>query len=336
MAETDEGDIPGEDRLIARYFKPLATHPAALGLVDDTACYTPPPGHDLVLKADAVVGGIHFFPDDPPDTIARKALRVNLSDLAAKGAVPAGFLLSLGLPADTGEDWLKPFARALGEDVERFGCPLLGGDTVRSPDAVMVSITVLGTVPAGTMVRRDGAHAGETVFVTGTVGDAALGLRLRTDPQAGERWLLAPALRQHLAGRYLIPQPRNALAEAIRAHASASIDVSDGLVGDLGKLCRASGLTAVVEAARVPLSEAARSALAAEPALIEPILTGGDDFEVVCTVADDKLAGFISAARAAGVAVSPIGRMIDGQEAPQVMSADGRRLAFARKSFSHF
>jgi thiamine-monophosphate kinase len=336
MAAGDDGDAAGEDRLIARYFKPLATHPGALALVDDTAVYTPPPGHDLVLKADAIVSGIHFFADDPPDTIARKALRVNLSDLAAKGAAPGGFLLSLALPARIGERWLEPFARALGEDAERFGCPLLGGDTVRSPDAVMVSIAVFGTVPAGTMVRRGGAHADETIFVTGTVGDAALGLGLRADPEADARWQLAPALREHLVGRYLVPQPRNALAEVIRTHASASIDVSDGLVGDLGKLCRASGLSALVEAARVPLSEAAQAALAVEPALIEPILTGGDDFEVICTVADGTLAAFTAAAQAAGVAVSVIGRMITGQEAPQIISADGRRMAFARKSFSHF
>jgi thiamine-monophosphate kinase len=336
MAGPADSEGSGEDRLIARYFKPLATHPGALALVDDTAYFTPPPGHDLVLKADAIVGGVHFFPDDAPDTVARKALRVNLSDLAAKGAQPGGFLLSLGLPAGTGEAWLEPFARALGEDAAQFACPLLGGDTVRSPGAVLVSVAIFGTVPTGTMVRRGGAQRGDTVFVTGTIGDAALGLRLRTDAQAKERWPLTAAQRAHLAERYLVPQPRSALAEVIRTHATGSVDVSDGLIGDLGKLCRASGLSAAVEAANVPLSDAAGAALAAEPALIEPILTGGDDFEVVCTVPPDRGFAFMAAAQAAGVAVTAIGRMIAGQDAPQIIGADGGRLTFARGSFSHF
>jgi thiamine-monophosphate kinase len=335
MAAHDDGGS-GEDRLIARYFKPLATHPGALGLVDDTAFVTPPPGHDLVLKADAVVGGIHFFPGDPPDTVARKALRVNLSDLAAKGAQPAGFLLSLALPAGIGDAWLEPFARGLGDDAERFRCPLLGGDTVRSPDAVMVSIAIFGLLPSGSMVRRGGAQADDRVFATGTIGDATLGLRLRQDPALAERWGLDAAMREHLGSRYLLPQPRNAIAEAVRTHATGSVDVSDGLVGDLAKLCRASGLSAAIEAGRVPLSGAAAAALAADPALLEPILTGGDDFEVVATVPAARAAAFENAARAAGVAVREIGRMIEGQEAPLVIGADGRRLAFARSSFSHF
>jgi thiamine-monophosphate kinase len=336
VAGAGDREGSGEDQLIARYFKPLATHPGALALVDDTAFFTPPPGHDLVLKADAVVGGIHFFGDDAPDTIARKALRVNLSDLAAKGARPAGFLLSLGLPAGVGEQWLAPFARALGEDAEAFSCPLLGGDTVRTPDAIMVSISIFGLVPAGTMVRRGGARIGDTIFVTGSIGDAALGLRLRTDAQSPRRWGLSAAQHDHLAARYLVPQPRNALAEVVRTHATGSVDVSDGLVGDLAKLCAASGLSATVEAAAVPLSDAARAALAAEPGLIEPILTGGDDFEVVCTVPPERAGAFMAAAREAGVAVTAIGRMIEGQQAPQVIGAGGRSLVFARGSFSHF
>src|SRR5262245_39601640 len=168
----------GEDRWIARYFKPRAKHPAALGLVDDAAVLTPPPGYDLVLKTDAIVGGVHFFPDDPAGRVAQKALRVNLSDLAAKGAGPVGFLLSIALPKTVDESWLTAFAAGLGEDVKRFACPLLGGDTVRSPDAVMVSVAVIGTLPQGTMVKRSTAQVGDRVVVTGTIGDAALGLRL--------------------------------------------------------------------------------------------------------------------------------------------------------------
>jgi thiamine-monophosphate kinase len=332
---TRKQDESGEDRLIARYFLPLARHPAALGLVDDAAVLTPPPGCDLVLTTDAVVAGVHFLPDDPAGAVARKALRVNLSDLAAKGAMPAGFLLTLALPEEAGDEWLAAFARGLGEDAEHYACPLLGGDTVRTPGPVSVSITAFGTLPTGAMVQRSGARAGDRVLVTGTIGDAALGLRLRTDKAATQRLRLDAAMHKHLASRYLLPQPRNALADAVRTHAHAAMDVSDGLAGDLGKLCRASGVAAEIEVARVPLSDAARHALAADPALIDPILTGGDDYEVLCTMAAEKLASFRVAAEATGVPVTEIGRIVAGEGA-RFLGADGKPLVFARPSFSHF
>src|SRR5271155_4405884 len=171
-----------EERLIARYLRPLATHPGALGLVDDAAELAPPPGCDLVLKTDGVIAGVHFFPDDPPEHIGRKALRMNLSDLAAKGAKPIGFLLSLALPAETDEAWIAAFAAGLGEDAARYGCPLLGGDTDHTPGPISVSIAALGAVPHGQMVRRSTAKVGDCVIVTGTIGDAALGVKLRRDP----------------------------------------------------------------------------------------------------------------------------------------------------------
>jgi thiamine-monophosphate kinase len=329
-------DFPesAEDRLIARYFRPLATHPGALGLLDDAAAVTPPPGCDLVLKTDGVIAGVHFFPDDPADTIGRKALRMNLSDLAAKGARPLGFLLALALPGGADEAWLAGFARGLGEDAKHYGCPLLGGDTDRTPGPISVSITAFGTVPSGTMVQRSTAKPGDHVVATGTIGDAALGVKLRRDRSLAQRWRLREPMIAQLTQRYLLPQPRTALAEAIRQHASASIDVSDGLAGDLGKLCRASALAAEVDVARVPLSEAVRAALGAEPALIETALTGGDDYEIVATIAPGKLAAFQAAAQAAGIAVSEIGRVEAGTGAHFLR--DGRALAFARPSYSHF
>ena len=325
----------GEDRLIARHFKPLARHPGAFGLVDDAAVIKPPPGRELVLKTDAIVGGVHFFLNDPPETVARKALRVNLSDLASKGAQPAGFLLTLALPKGIGDPWLKRFASGLGADAKRYDCPLLGGDTVRTPGPVTISIAAFGTVAEGTMVRRSGARVGDHVVVTGTIGDAALGLKLRQDKRAEKRWQLSPAMRKHLLGRYLVPEPRNALAEVIRVNASAAMDVSDGLAGDLGKLCRASGVGAEIEVARVPLSMAARTALAVEPKTIETILTGGDDFEVVATVPHAALDLFLAAARVVGVPVTTIGRVTSGRGA-RFLKADGRALRFVRASFSHF
>jgi thiamine-monophosphate kinase len=320
-----------EDRLIARHFQPLATHPGALGLSDDAAFITPPPGCDLVLKTDAIVGGVHFFAGDAAHTVASKALRVNLSDLAAKGARPLGFLLSLALPRDVGDEWLSDFANGLRADAVLFDCPLFGGDTDRTPGPITISIAMFGSVPQGSMVRRAGAKVGDRVFVSGTIGDAALGLGLRN----GADWPLTEPQRQHLVARYLLPQPRNALAEAVRLHASASMDVSDGLAGDLAKLCRVSNVAAEIEVEHVPLSDAARAVLATEPGAIETALTGGDDYEIVCTLPVAGADGFRAAAQAANVAVSEIGRIVDGEGA-RFRDAQGQQLVFKRAAFSHF
>jgi thiamine-monophosphate kinase len=328
-------DMSGEDRLIARFFKPIATHPGALGLSDDAAFIKPPPGCDLVLKTDAIIGGVHFFAEDAAHDVARKALRVNLSDLAAKGAKPLGFLLSLALPKEIGDDWLTGFAEGLRADAVLFGCPLFGGDTDRTPGPVTVSIAMFGSVPEGTMVRRAGARPGDRVFVSGSIGDAALGLALRKKNDMGAAWKLNEEQRQHLMSRYLLPQPRNALAEAVRTHASAAMDVSDGLAGDFAKLCRASQVAAEIEVARVPLSEAAKAAIAAEPSMLETALTGGDDFEIVCSVPAAKVESFRAAAQAAKVAVSEIGQIKAGEGA-RFLAADGKPLIFKRASFSHF
>jgi thiamine-monophosphate kinase len=323
-----------EDRLIARYFRPLAKHPGALGLVDDAAVIAPPSGCDLVLTTDGVILGVHAFPDDRPENIGRKALRMNLSDLAAKGATPIGFLLSLALPAAIDEAWLAAFAGGLGEDAERYGCPLLGGDTDRTPGPTSVSIAAFGAVPHGKMVRRSTAKPGDHIVVTGTIGDAALGVLLRRDKSLAKRWRLSEAMSAHLKQRYLLPEPRNALAHAVLQNASAAIDVSDGLAGDLAKLCRVSGVAAEIDVARVPLSEAVRAAVAADPAVMEMALSGGDDYEIVLTLAPDKLSTLRAAAHQAGAAVTEIGRMAVGEGARFLH--EGKTLSFARPSYSHF
>ena len=324
-------DRSGEDRLIARFFEPIATHPGALGLSDDAAFIKPPPGCDLVLKTDAIVGGVHFFPEDAARSVASKAFRVNLSDLAAKGARPLGFLLTLALPKDIGDDWLEGFTQGLRGDAVLFACPLFGGDTDRTPGPITISIAMFGSVPEGTMVRRAGAGVGDRVFVSGTVGDATLGLMLRK----GKDWKLTEPQRQHLASRYLLPQPRNALAEAVRTHASAAMDISDGLVGDFAKLCRVSAVAADILVPRIPLSDAARAVMAADPVALESALTGGDDYEIVCTVPQAKADGFRAAAKGANVPVTEIGEIKPGEGA-RFLAADGRALSFKRMSFSHF
>jgi thiamine-monophosphate kinase len=328
------GLSPEED-LIATWFRPIATHPGAFDLSDDAAAIAPPPGCDLVLKTDGVVSGVHFFRDDPADAVARKALRINLSDLAAKGAEPLGFLMSIGLPAGLPPDWLAEFARGLGEDAAHYRCPLLGGDTDRSPGAITVYVMALGTVPHGGMVRRRGARPGDLIVVTGTIGDAALGLKLRLDGGAAARFGLDDDDAAHLRSRYQLPEPRTAVAAALRRHATAAMDVSDGLAGDLAKLARVSGVAAEVAVPDVPLSQAARRAVAAGPALLETVLTGGDDFEVLATVPKERLADLCGEARAASIAVTPIGVVAAGQ-GTRFRDASGRTLTFARPSYSHF
>ena len=323
-----------EERLIARYFGPLATTPGAFGLHDDAAIITPPAGCDLVLTTDGGIAGVHFFPDDAAEAIGRKVLRMNLSDLAAKGAQPLGFLLSLALPASIDGPWLAAFANGLGDDAKHYACPLLGGDTDHTPGPLSVSIAAFGAVPHGAMVRRATAKPGDSIVVTGTIGDAALGVMLRRDPTLGERWRLSQTQSAALKDRYLLPQPRTALAGAVLHDATAAMDVSDGLVGDLAKLCRASGIAAEVDVARVPLSDAVRAAVAAQPVLLETVLTGGDDYEILLTLSSDKLAAFRAAAAATGIAVTEIGQVSAGHGARFIR--DGKALSFAQPSYSHF
>jgi thiamine-monophosphate kinase len=322
----------GEDNLIARYFRPLATDAGALGLIDDVAILAAT-GQNLVVTTDAIVEGVHFLPDDPPDTIARKALRVNLSDIAAKGAVPAGFVLTLAL-RNAGEAWLAPFAEAIGRDAAEFGCPLLGGDTVSTPGPVMISITAFGHVPVGKMVHRAGAKAGDRVVVTGTIGDAALGLRILRGDIPRES-LDAPS-RESLVQRYRVPQPRNAIALVVREHASAAMDVSDGLAGDLAKLCAASGVSAHIDIPAIPLSEPARTMLAEAQVNLENIVAGGDDYEVLCTVPESRWDAFSAAAMQTNTRVTSIGRVVAGQVPPRFVDGDGKTITLKRLSYSHF
>jgi thiamine-monophosphate kinase len=288
-----------------------------------------------VVTTDAIVEGVHFLPGDPPDTVARKALRVNLSDLAAKGASPAGFVLTLALRS-ADDAWLTAFARGLGEDAGLFRCPLLGGDTVSTPGPLMISITAFGRVPAGKMVHRSGAKPGDRVVVTGTIGDAALGLDILRGGAVAAVLADDAAAKAMLVGRYRIPQPRNALAQAVRDHAGAAMDVSDGLAGDLAKLCAASGVSAVIDAPGIPLSTAAAALLAGGSVGIEAIVAGGDDYEVLCAVPENRLAAFAQAADAAGVAVTSIGAVVAGVSAPKFLDAQGSEIGLKRLSYSHF
>jgi thiamine-monophosphate kinase len=331
---TNTQNPSGEDSLIARYFKPLATDPGAFGLVDDAAILSSS-GDDIVVTTDAVIEGVHYLATDPPDTIARKALRVNLSDLAAKGAAPAGFVLTLALRSKD-DSWLRPFADALGEDAKTFACPLLGGDTVSTPGPQMISITAFGRVPKGRMVGRTGARPGDRILVTGTIGDAALGLGVLTGGDVASALASDPAARDFLISRYRVPQPRNALAEAVREHATAAMDVSDGLAGDLAKLCGASGVTANVDVARVPLSATGAGLIARNAVGVEMLLAGGDDYEVLCTAPAGRSDSLIAAGSALGLAVTAIGTIVEGSGRPRFLDGQCQELVLQRQSYSHF
>ncbi len=329
------GPLQGEEAII-RILAPLARgYPGAFGLEDDCALIAPEPGTELVLKTDPVAEGVHFLADDAPEDVAWKALAVNVSDLAAKGARPIGYLMALSFPAPPAQGWLRRFAAGLDAAQASFGCHLIGGDTDRRPGPLTVSITILGSVEAGRMVRRGTARAGDALLVSGTLGDAALGLLLRRDSSRASAWGLSAAEAEHLARRFRRPEPRLALGPALRAHASAAMDLSDGLAKDLGRMCAASGCGAQVRLADVPLSPAAAKALAADSALAARIVAAGDDYEVLAAVPADAVDAFRAAAAAAGVTATRIGAATAGTGVT-IEGADGRPLQLDRTGWDHF
>jgi thiamine-monophosphate kinase len=326
--------LPGEFELIERFFAPLAASaPGALGLRDDAALIDLPPGHQLVVTADALVAGVHFRDDDPADLVARKALRVNVSDLAAKGARPYAYFLTVAFSPSVDGAWVERFAAGLAADQAEYGLALMGGDTTATPGPTTLSITALGLVRDGLFLRRAGAAAGDQVFVSGTVGDGALGLRVLDGRLKG----LSEADRRFLIERYQLPRPRPALGLALATErlASAALDVSDGVAADLGHLAQASNLGAVVEAARLPLSPAARAAVAADPSLWGLIVSGGDDYEIMFTGAPDKAGAVAGLARGLDLALTPIGRMEPGKGV-RVLDPAGAVMALERTGYRHF
>lgn len=303
---------------IARLFRPLTGGAAgAFELMDDAAVVPARPGFDLVVTKDAVVEGVHVPTGERPDLIARKLLRVNLSDLGAKAAEPFAAFLAIAWPERFSAADRAAFAEGLGEDLRRFGVNLLGGDTVSTPGPLTASLTALGWVPQGRMLRRAGARPGELVLVSGTIGDAALGLGVVRGDVADPAGALVE--------RYRLPTPRLDLREALRAHATAAADVSDGLVADAGHIADASGVRLVIDLDRLPLSAAAAEWLQAQPDRGEALVrlaTGGDDYEVVCT-APDPIPGF-----------TVIGRVEPGSGLEA--RVDGQTVATGAGGWRHF
>ena len=317
-------ELPREFDLIARHFRPLAG-PGALRLADDAAVFVPPAGLALVVAADAIVSGVHFLPDDPPDLVARKLLRTNLSDLAAMGADPLGYLLTVSAPRATPDGWFASFAAGLARDQAEFGLHLLGGDTTSTPGPVSLSLTIIGAVPPGLALTRAGARPGDEIWVSGTIGDGALGLLAAQGEVADHDG--------YLADRYRLPQPRLALGRGLRGIVHVAMDVSDGLIQDLGHLCRAGHVAAAVRSADVPLSPAAR---ALGPEYLARCLSGGDDYELLLAVPPADVARARAAAKTAGTPLTRIGLFRSGDPGVTVIGPDGAPLPRGPAGWDHF
>jgi len=330
---------PGSDRLgefdlIGRYFAPLATSPGAFGLTDDGAVFDVPAGETCVVTTDAMVAGIHFFESDAPHSIGWKLLAVNLSDLAAMGAAPLGYALDFALPRDWDrahiEAWLADFSRGLMQCQAQFEMSLLGGDTVSTAGPLTLAVTAFGSVPRDQMLRRSGARVGDTIWVSGTLGDAALAVKVR------KGWMPPNGVSTAQADMRLDrPSPRLALGKALRGVATAAADVSDGLAADLGHICRTSGVGAEICFADVPLSVEMRSLIATEPSLVGEILAGGDDYELVFTAPPGTESQVRAASAVAQTPVYGIGKIVAGAGV-RIEGPDGRPITLERLGFAHF
>ena len=318
--------------MIAKLFAPLAaSNPGALGLSDDAATVQVPSDQELVVTKDMLVEGVHFLRDDPPDLLAKKALRVNLSDLAAKGATPRNYLLGLSLAPWIGDEWLARFAAGLAEDQKRFGVALSGGDTTASPGPLTISITALGTVPLGRMIRRKGARPRDVVFVTGTIGDAGAGLAVLKGEGVG----LSDFNRSALISRYQLPEPRVALGRQLLGIASSALDVSDGLLADLGHIAKVSEARIAIDAAKIPVSDATQALCGQSQETIVRAATSGDDYEIAFTAPASARSRIEELSKSSGVAITEIGRVEAGTGA-HLLDGKGKPIPVSRAGFTHF
>ena len=323
-------DELGEFERIRRFFAPLAG-PGGLGLLDDAALVDCRAGRRLVVTADAIVAGVHYLPDDPPELVAKKLLRVNLSDLAAMGALPLHYLLTTALPAELGSAWLAGFAQGLDEDQRRFGIDLLGGDSVSTIGPAVLSLTAIGEVGAGMEVRRNGARPGDLVWVSGTIGDAFLGLSLLRGRYSG----LESEHHASLIGRFRVPEPRTELGPLVSGIAHAMIDVSDGLLADLGHICETSGVAAVIELASVPLSPAARVIVAGDPDIQPRLAAGGDDYELLFAAPGGSSGAIAAMSSRLGLPITMIGK-IEAGSGVRLVDTDGRVIPYDKTGYRHF
>ena len=320
--------MPDEFSLINRYFSACgaAGNDTLLGVGDDCALLAPPTGEVLAVTTDTLLAGVHFPLDSPPRLIAQRALAVNLSDMAAMGATPRWFQLALTMPV-ANKDWLAEFSAGLNTMACQFNCALVGGDTTRGP--LTISITLMGTVPSGQALKRSGAKPGDTIFVTGSLGDGAVALAVlegRLSTSTGDA--------AYLKERFWQPQARIAQGLAIRNFASSAIDISDGLIADLGHIAEASQVGAVVDVDKLPLSEAL--CRTADPdRRLNWALSGGDDYELCFTVPADKVAQCQRLIDDGGLTATRIGQIIDGQGV-RCVDKQGAPFEITGSGYQHF
>lgn len=319
-----------EFALIRKLFAPLAAE-GGLELRDDAAILTPPPGMDLVLTKDAIVEGVHFRAEDPPNRIAQKLGRVNLSDLAAKGAEPLGYMLATAFRADTSVDWLEGFAAGLEQDQKEFGWQLYGGDTVSTPGPLTFSLTAIGYVPTGQTILRAGAQLGDDVYVSGWIGDGGLGLRLLT----GAAVTSGESVRQTLVDRYQVPQPRVSLGLGLRGIARSAVDISDGLVADAGHLAEASSVGLELKLDAMPVSEAAADLIASGGFDKEQLAGFGDDYELLFTCPTSRRGAVEQLAASEGLPITKIG-VVHAGEGVQILDSEGRKIEIKSTGYDHF
>jgi thiamine-monophosphate kinase len=316
--------------IISKYFSPLSKgFKGAFGLKDDAAVISPKKGYDLVITKDAIVENVHFFQDDKPYGIALKLLGVNLSDLAAMGAKPIGYLLAVILPRDIDDEWFEEFSSGLGDGMAKFGGALIGGDTTSHDGPLTLSLTAIGEVPHNKALKRSGAKEGDLIFVSGNVGDSYLGLQILKDnidaPEDAKKYLIE---------RYDIPHPRTELGTKLIGIATSCVDISDGLVADLGHICETSKVGAEVNFGDVPFSDFAESIIEGRRDAIN-MLTGGDDYELLFTAPATAEQTITDLSKELNISIKKIGKMVVGERI-KVLDKNGVEIVITHGGYQHF
>ena len=317
--------------LIKNYLSPLAPSGApAFGLQNDAAVFSPDDGKELVFTKDTLVSGVHFFADGPPELIAKKAVRVNLSDLASMGAEPTGYLLSLALPKDNFdfENWVSSFTTGLCEDQKEFGWSLWGGDTVSTSGPIVISVTAIGQIDKGLVVGRNNAKVGDAIYVSGDLGDAAAYLQLTNDKSRANDL-------DYFKNRYWMPSPRLALGRELSSLVSSMMDLSDGLMGDLSHICAHSNVGAVITEAKIPISACFGNLLETKKDYSHLKWCGGDDYELLFTLPEYHEEKISTLESKLGVKLTKIGEVTSGCEAV-LLDDEGIRVIPERVGFRHF
>ncbi|MBO6825712.1 MAG: thiamine-phosphate kinase [Sneathiella sp.] len=328
---TDNASSGQEFKIIEQIFRPLAaSHPGTFNLTDDAAIFSPPSGKDLVVTKDAMVAGVHFLENDNPQNIARKLLRTNLSDIAAMGGKAYGYLLATAWPQDLDIQWVRDFAAGLADDQRIYGVTLMGGDTVKTPGPMTLSLTLFGTVPKGQRLLRSGANVGDLICVSGTIGDAALGLKA----VLGEIPDISKNDSDFLENRYYLPRPRCLLGPRLLDLATSCLDVSDGLLADLGHIVSCSAVSGQLSIADIPLSDSVKTVLNAGQASFQDILSGGDDYELLFTIPSRKRDELQRLENECAVPISVIGKVKAG-DGVHVLDENGALMSFARTGWQH-